>query len=105
MPERRFLEHGNATIHIEVGAPETAAGPAVGPRFVRAVQALAKLIGDGIADMEKPPDQIEIRFAVGMSADGSFLITRSREAANFEVRMLWGGGATPFSPPLPPPQE
>ncbi|TBW55759.1 hypothetical protein EZI54_11360 [Marinobacter halodurans] len=98
MPERRFLEHGNAAIHIETSS-STDGHTAAGARFLKTIQDLSKLIGKGLAELESDaPDSVSIRFRLGLSDDGNFVIALDGTPANFEVEMNWGGGSTPDIP-------
>ncbi len=98
MPERRFLEHGNAAIHIETSST-SGGNTAAGARFLKTVQGLSTLIGQGLAELENDaPDAVNVRFRLSLSDDGNFVIALDGTPANFEIEMTWGGGSTPEIP-------
>lgn len=93
MPERRFLQQGNAAIKIAIEA-DPSSSTAVGPDVVRSVQLIADLLARGIQDLpEGAPDRVEVSFGLGIATDGNVLITMGETARNFEVTLSWGRGA------------
>ena len=64
MPERRFLEHGNAAIHIETSST-SGGNTAAGARFLKTVQGLSTLIGQGLAELEIVRQPTVAVFATG----------------------------------------
>jgi hypothetical protein len=106
MAERKFIQSGGTAITIESPGAASPGDAALAPKFVAALKALAKSVGDGFKDVKDGrPDEISVAFHLGVGRGGQFVILQGEADANFNVSFKWGGGApsvqTPTAPYLP----
>ncbi|WP_062518393.1 CU044_2847 family protein [Demequina gelatinilytica] len=103
-----FTSDDGAAVLVET-AEEASAGPVMrGGRataaVVEATESLEAVVGrigpvvksivDGIRTAAGTPDEVEVEFAVRLSADSNLVIAKAGGEANFRIALRWGAGGT-----------
>ncbi len=105
MAERRFLQQGKAAIQITTES-ESPGTTAVGPDMVQSIQAIARLLARALAELdEDTPDKVQISFGLGVSAEGSIVITHGTTGRNLDVTLSWGSGEDQLTKLAPAPPD
>ena len=96
-------EDGNGLVYVETAdtdrGPTMRGGP-IGSNIIEAGQSLEQVVGrigpivksmvTEIRQSAEWPDEVEVEFAVKISADSNLVIAKAGGEANFRIALRWG---------------